>query len=207
MFVENGLEVLEVQPLVVARRPVNDARFGIVTVHPHLRGGRVAIGRERLGFDDDGVPLGRRPVETRHENVQVDGERVHGRDFLRLCPGQRDKAVDTALVVARPGPIGMEMPVDCEVLPVVEFLFDHFSGARRLQTERVATEVHGRVAVSFERKVELAAESSERVVAVEVFGKLAPVFECHVCHVYLSGVQRAGLTVPQRSQVRFASLE
>ena len=103
VFIEQGLEVLEIEPLVVPGSPVDHAFRGVEAVHTHLARRRVAIRRECLGLDDDLVALGCGPVKASHQDVQIHGERVHGRDFVRLCASERHETVHATLVIAGPG--------------------------------------------------------------------------------------------------------
>ena len=80
----------------------------------------------------------RRPVERRHHQVQVDGERVHHHDLARLRADQPRGRVARAARGTGARAARLEVALDAEARPVVELLLDQPRAPPRLQAERVA---------------------------------------------------------------------
>ncbi len=86
-------------------------------------------------------PGAARSVERHHQQVEVDGQRVHRHDLDRQCPDEPGGRLGEQFVVGEPRPVGLEVAFDAEALPGGE-LGEQLTGGRpRLQTERVAGEV------------------------------------------------------------------
>ena len=101
----------------------------------------VAVRRERRVLDDDLRPGAARSVERHHQQVEVDGERVHRHHLDRQGADQAGRRLGEQLVVGEPRPVGLEVAFDAEALPSGE-LGEQLTGGRpRLQAERVAGEV------------------------------------------------------------------
>ena len=89
--------------------------------------------------DRDPEPLGRRPVQRRQQQVQVDAERVHHRHLAR--PGPDDPRERRPQVVGGVEPARLPPALDRERRPLVDAAGDGVAGGERLQAERVAGEV------------------------------------------------------------------
>ena len=61
----------------------HERRRRVEAVEDGLGLDRVVVRGERVRFEEDPVPVAGGPIEARHHQVQVDGERVHGHDFGR----------------------------------------------------------------------------------------------------------------------------
>ena len=76
--------------------------FGIELVPGELPEDGVAIRGERAGFDEHLVAHADGPIERRHHEMQVHGERIHGDDFVRQRAGDVLQALGEILRVVDP---------------------------------------------------------------------------------------------------------
>ena len=152
------------------RRHSDDVGGGISTSSRNvgLDGIGVAGKGAVLHEEDSAVAFG--AVEGHHQQMQIDGQRVHRDDFGRKRPDDVSEAVSKILVIRIPRSRRIEVPLDAELRPVIEFLFDDRSRRDRLQAEGVSHEVRGVPAIRSLWKMKSTSESDERIEAVEMSG-------------------------------------
>ena len=102
--------------------------------------------------------------------MQVHGQRVHRDHLGRKCSDDLGEAVSKILVIRIPRTRRIEVTLNAESGPVVEFLFDDRSRRHWLQSEGVSNKVRGVAAIRSLWKMESISESSERIEAVKVSG-------------------------------------
>jgi hypothetical protein len=85
-----------------SRRELYQCLFGVELVPGKLSEDGVAIGGKRAGFDEHLVAHADRPVERRHHEMQVHGERIHGDDFARERAGDVLQSAGEVLRVVDP---------------------------------------------------------------------------------------------------------
>ena len=113
---------------------------------------------------------GGRSVERHHQEVEVDGERVHRHHLDGQRADQSGGRRGEQLVVGEPGTVGLEVPLDAEVLPSSQLGDQLVGGGLRLKTERVAGEVGARcVRPTTRRYVEQVAMARIRLVTPQSF--------------------------------------
>ena len=101
--------------------------FGRVeAVDDGLRLDRIVVRGERMLLEENPMPLAGRPIEARHHQVKVDGERVHRHDFVWRERGahQPGHRLREELVVGHPWVLPREMRLDGEPLPLLQLLVD-----------------------------------------------------------------------------------
>ena len=113
----------------------------VEAVDDRLRLDRVVVGGKGVLLDQDPMPLARRPVEARHHQVQVDGERVHRHDLARRGAHEPRHRLREELVVGHPRVLPREMRLDGEPLPLLELLVDVPPSSPGEEPERIAGEV------------------------------------------------------------------
>ena len=90
-----------------------DQRIGrIVTMESDLRFDRIAIGRKCVLLDQDRRPLGRRPIEAHHHQVQIDRQRIHRDDFARQRADERGEILAHEFVIRHPRVLAVEVRFD-----------------------------------------------------------------------------------------------
>ena len=82
-----------------------------------------------------------RPVERRHEQVEVDGQGVHRDDLIDAGSDEARERATQAVGCGQPCVRALEPALDADGGPDIQFLLDDRRGAPRLQTERVADEI------------------------------------------------------------------
>ena len=112
-------------------RASTSASLRIEAVMRDLRFDRVGVGRERRLLHQDLEARFRRPVKRRHHQVQVHRQAVHADDFVRLRADEPRRRLAHSLVIRIPGRRALQMRVDREIRPIIEFLLD--DGARRFR--------------------------------------------------------------------------
>ncbi len=167
LALEQGGEVVDVQDLVLARLPLQQVFSGIVAAHADLRRGRVTVRRERGRLDHDPAALPLRRVKARHQQVQVDRQRVHRDDFRCLRTGQCRERRGCMAVVGDPRARRLEVAVHAASRPFREFFNNVLRGKFRLQAERITAEIDNRAAAAFAGKLEAVAKAGERILFVE----------------------------------------
>ena len=138
----------------VARAQLHEFPCRVQSVPFDLRGDGVAIRGERAGLDEHARALARGPVEARHHQVQVGGQRVHRDDIDGLRARQQRKSLAGRVRIVDPRPPRLVMAEHAEACPVVEFLEDEFAGGQRHQAQRVSAQVDGRATVARQRLCE-----------------------------------------------------
>lgn len=113
----------------------------IEPVEADLRFHRIAVRGKGTSLDQDGGAPGNRAVKARHQQVQVERERVHRHHFTGLGTHQRGQAVTHAFVVGHPWRLAAEVRFHAKLRPVIEFLHQRGAHAPRLQAERVSAEI------------------------------------------------------------------
>ena len=108
---------------------------GIEAVIRRLASHGVTVGRERRVLDDDLRALTARAVERHHQQVEVDGERVHRHHFRRSGPDEAGQRLGEQFVVRQPRTISLEVPLDGEALPGGQLGVQLVTGRLGLQTE------------------------------------------------------------------------
>jgi hypothetical protein len=119
----------------------DDRVLRLEPVEARLRPDGVAVGRKGRVLDDDPEPLGSRAEERDHQQVQVDGERVHHHRLTRQRADQPGSGCRQQLVVRQPGALGVQVPFDPERGPGVEIREQLRTRRLRPEPERVAGEV------------------------------------------------------------------
>ena len=152
VLLEEGDDVVAAQPVLAGPRcQPEHRRVGIEAVQRGLAAHRVAVGRERRVLDDDRVPVRGRPVEADHQQVQVDGQRVHRDDLARPRADQARRGLPKQLVIAQPRPARFGVPVDRQLVPIGHQFVDPIADLARLQAQRVAGQI-GRRGVATARR-------------------------------------------------------
>jgi hypothetical protein len=101
--VDRGFDVFDAQGLFArARSQLYQGAVGIELVPGKLPEDGVPIRGERAGFDEHFVAHADGPVERRHHEMQVHGERVHGDDFVRERAGDVLQTLGEILRVVDP---------------------------------------------------------------------------------------------------------
>ena len=157
--------------LSIAWGEFNEVFVRVPAVQANLTAQRVPVAREglRLAQQLSACALGL--VKADEEQVQVDGEPIHGHDFVGLGAGQVTKAIHKPLVVADPRVLALEMAFDPPLRPIVEFDLQRGFGILGLKPEAVAREVH-RVGAAVLRNVEARPKSAEGVRRIQFAGRL-----------------------------------
>ena len=106
--------------LACPRSQPHDGARGVVAVVTHLRCDSVRVRGEGGVLDDDAIALGRGPVERRHQEVEVDRQRVHRDDLLDA--GAHEPGERSAQPVGRrqPGVGALEPALDGEGRPGID---------------------------------------------------------------------------------------
>ena len=146
---------------------------------PDLRLDRIGVGRKGRLFHQDLEPRFRRPIKRGHHQVQIHREAVHADHFHRLRADDPRHRLAQILVIRIPGRFGIEVRVDAERSPVIQFLFDDSSRLLRHQPERIAGEINKRIAVRPGRQMKFLAKGPERVVGIESHGEFFVSAESH----------------------------
>ncbi len=119
------------------------------------------VGREGVPLDEHLVASRCRSVEAHHQEMQVDGERVHGDHLVLPAAHEGGERSGEEFVVRLPGEVAREVTLHPEGAPSVELGRDVVARRPREGTEGVADEVD---AVG---QLELVAQGGERVGGVE----------------------------------------
>ena len=142
--------------------------------------------------------------------MQVHGQRVHRDDLAAFRAGESRERRGEALVEAEPAVVrGLpsairKVAVHAEPRPTVELGRQAATGGARHQAERMAAQIDRRAAARCSsRQLELAAEAGKLVVGVE--GPRAGCARLERARRWHQ-VFGAGMTVPQRLQVRESAL-
>ena len=157
--------------LSVTRGKFDEVLVRVSAVQANLTAQRVAVAGEglRLAKQLPACALGL--VKADEQQVQVDGEAIHGHDFVGLGAGQMTQAIHKPLVVADPRVLALEMAFDPPLRPIVEFDLQSGFGILGLKPEAVACEVH-RVGAFVLRNVEARPKSAEWVRRIQFAGRL-----------------------------------
>jgi hypothetical protein len=149
----------------------------VEAVEADLRLNGLPVGRKRARFDQDRRPIRRGPVKADHQQMQVDGQRVHRRDFDRLRAHQFGQRRIHRFQVAQPGPLALEVALHRELAPDGELGEHRGLGVLRLQAQRIADEVR-QFTLAVARNVEALAEAGQRIIAVRLIGPCGAL-KCH----------------------------
>ena len=159
------------QFFAVARRHGDKRGCWVKPTLANLALNREMVRWKGMFFDQDLVPIRCGPVEADEQQVQIDAERVHHRDFIRLSTDNPSHRVLDRTVIIGPTGVTGEMTLDAECRPPIE-LADHVVASLLGHgAERVADEVN-RVGSSFGRrwKFETVAHLRKRIRSIEFGG-------------------------------------
>ena len=188
MLVDRRLQVLGPDDRLARARADDDEVLGrIQPVMDELRLDRISVGRERRRIDEQLRPGTVRAEERGQQQVQVHGQRVERRDLVRQRPDQPGRGLAQRFVERDPGRALVEVALDAERSPRVQFGLHGRPYGPGLCAERLAGEVDPRRAVRTHRQVESLALRRERVGRV--------LFECEglvgsdggVCRDHVAG--------------------
>ena len=135
------------QVLAVARPDDDELRRRVQAVEPELGRHDVAVAREGRAVDEDPLRDPARPEERREQQVEVDAQRVAGRDLGR-------PRADEPCRASRSGPrsrataMFVEPAVDAVVRPLVELPAERRAAPHRLRAERLPGKVGPRPPVA-----------------------------------------------------------
>ncbi len=132
----------------------------------------VVIGREGVVLDQDPVALAGRPIKAHHHQMQVGGKRIHGDDFRLLATHQFGHGPGEEFMVGHPRECALEMALDPQAPPAVQFGGDMVRGGFGLKPERVAAEIDLVLAAGRLRDMEPVPEVSERILPVHSPGEV-----------------------------------
>src|SRR6185437_12378332 len=95
--------------------------------------------------------------------MQIHRQTVHEDHFTRSRADQSRSAIVEILVIRIPRFFAVEMALDTETRPHIEFALDQRPHRFRLQTQRMTAEIKDRLTIGPLGKVELLAEMSQRI--------------------------------------------
>ena len=127
--------------LARSRRDSDDVGGGVAAPRRDVRLDGVGVAGKGAVFHQENASISSGAVEGHQEQMQVDGQRVHRDDLGWERADDLGEAVSKILVIRIPGTRGIEVALDTEPRPVVEFLFDDRSRRDRLQSEGVPDEI------------------------------------------------------------------
>ena len=111
LFQHCGQIVGTKQQLVIAWRPLEQVGIGVEAMQAQLRRRGILIRGKCTGFDQDLVTIRGRPVETRHQDVQVDGQRIHCDQFVIECADEFCKPACRLSMIGQPRALRMEVTI------------------------------------------------------------------------------------------------
>ena len=155
------------QRLAAARADLDDVLRRVKPARVHVRMHRIGIARERAALHQDLRALPLRPPEAHHQQVQVDGERVHHHHLTGLRPHQARAQMAKMLVEINPRATGKQMPFHRQPRPIVQLLVYQRARRARHEAERIAAEIRERTTVLAERMLELVPQRAQRIGGIE----------------------------------------
>ena len=157
--------------LSFARGEFDEVFIGVASVQANLTAQGVAIAWEGFRFAQQLAPRALGLVKADEEQVQVDGEPVHGHHFMGLRARQVAQPFRETLVITDPRVLTLKVPFNAPLRPIVQLDFQRRLGGLGLEPEAVAREVH-RIGTTVLRNVEALAKTAEGVRRVQFAGRL-----------------------------------
>src|SRR5689334_16948807 len=102
---------------------------------PKLRLDSVKIRRKSRFLHENLVALRRRTIESRHEQMEINCQRIHHDNFARKCPNQTRPRIAENLLVRIPGGFSVEVSMNSQPSPVIQFPLDVEAYTLGLQAE------------------------------------------------------------------------
>ena len=121
------------QVLALARAHDHELGRRVEAVEPELRRHDVPVARERRGVHEDPRPGAGGPEERGQQQVEVDAQRVAGRDLGSACADEPRRAVPEPVLVSDPRRAFLEPAVDAAVRPLVELPRQRLARRHRLR--------------------------------------------------------------------------
>mmetsp|Transcript_17176 Transcript_17176/g.41345 ORF Transcript_17176/g.41345 Transcript_17176/m.41345 type:complete len:248 (-) Transcript_17176:197-940(-) len=141
-LLELSQDVLRAQRVLPIPRP--QLHQGVSSRQPVVLGlgaEGVEIRWKGMTFSKDLGPARLGVVQSHHQQVQVDGQRVHDRHLLRQRPHHLRALAHHALVDRHPGPSALKVAVHPNSSPLVQLFIDQLPCPLRLKPQRIASHV------------------------------------------------------------------
>ena len=167
--------------LTLAGGDLDQVLARIEAVEPDLRFHRVLVRGERAALDHNFASRARGAVKRDHQQVEINGERIHYHGLDRLCANQAGHLFGEEFVIRQPGMLRVKMAFDAKRLPVFKLLLDIPARGFWLQAERVTGEINYVLACGGPGHVKFFAKEAKRVLLVRPGGERSGILEIILC--------------------------